>query len=317
MKIIQNLIILCILCLGYALSGAQVFASTFINVQPQNPAPGDTVTLVVDSYLINVETSLVRWFRDETLVLEGIGKDRYIINTISQKENIRVDVVNTQTQERVSQNIIINPASVDLLWESTGVYVPPFYKGKASVNIEGGVRFTAIPDVQNRSNTFFAWSKDSVDVPNASGVNQNSFSFNLSTLDSSNVVGVSVFSTAEEYSATASVGVAFEQPKVLFYEQDQNLGVLFNRALPQNWFVSRNSEYIITAVPYFFASTSLENENVGVVWRSGNQVIPPFGFKNTVRIQTPNTSGRVNLLADFTHLVKRYQNGSVGINLQF
>jgi hypothetical protein len=70
-------------------------------------------------------------------------------------------------------------------------------------------------------------------------------------------------------------------------------------------------------VPYFFASPSLASEDVSVTWRAGNQTVPVSGQQNSVRIQTPNVGGTVNVIANFKHTTKRYQDGAVGIDLRF
>lgn len=301
----------------FFVSANGVFATVFVTAQPQNPRPGDTVTLTVGSYLLDTQTSVIRWSREADILLEGVGRDRFVLSGVFEQDEIQVEVVNTQSGERVVQSVRINPSNIDLLWESTGVYTPPFYKGKALINIEGGVRFTAIPNIQNKSSVFFNWTKDTANVPNASGVGRDTFSFNISTLDNSNVVGVSAVDSSQEYRAQSTKNIRFEQPRVIFYEQHPTLGTLFNRAIPRNWSVSRSSSYAITAIPYFFAASSLLQDDVSIVWRAGNQVVPVTGPQNSVRIQTPNISGSVNLIAEFKHLTKRYQDGSVGINLRF
>lgn len=317
MNISKTFTILYISICMFFVSANGVFATVFVTVQPQNPRPGDTVTLTVGSYLLDTQTSVIRWSREGDVLLEGVGRDRFVLSGVFEQDEIQVEVVNTQSGERVVQSVRINPSNIDLLWESTGVYTPPFYKGKALVNIEGGVRFTAIPNTSNRSSVFFNWTKDTANVINVSGIGKDTFSFAISTLDNSNVVGVSAFDSSQEYSAQSAKNIRFEQPRVLFYEQHPTLGTLFNRAIPRDWTVSKSTEYRITAVPYFFASPSLVSEDVSVTWRAGSQTVPVTGQKNTVRIQTPATNGTVNLFADFKHNQKRYQDGSVGINLRF
>jgi len=317
MVISKNLTIIYIsICMFFACASS-VFASVFTTTQPQNPKPGDTVTVTVGSYLMNMQTAIIRWSRDGDVLLEGIGRNRFVISNIIEQDEIQVEVVNGQTNERFTQVVRINPSNIDLLWESTGVYVPPFYKGKALVNIEGGVRFTAIPNTPNRNSVFFNWTKDTANVVNVSGIGKDTFSFGISTLDDANVVGVSAFDSAQDYSAQSAKNISFEQPRVLFYEQHPTLGTLFNRAIPREWFVSRSTEYRITAIPYFFGASSLEDSDVLITWRAGNQTVPVSGQQNSVRIQTPNVGGTVNLIADFKHTTKRYQDGAVGINLRF
>jgi len=46
---------------------------------------------------------------------------------------------------RIDKEIVIEPAQLDILWESTDSYVPPFYEGKALPSIESTIKVVALP----------------------------------------------------------------------------------------------------------------------------------------------------------------------------
>ena len=131
-------------------------SSVAIEVIPEVPGPFERATLVLTSYAADLDRSLVVWSVNGKEIQRGIGKKSFsfILGGVGSVSVVRVDV-QTSTLGTITNTLTFNPGYVDILWEASDSYVPPFYKGKALPSSQANMRLTAVPTMLSANGNLF------------------------------------------------------------------------------------------------------------------------------------------------------------------
>lgn len=168
-------------CLAIVLASASVSAQTLddsdiiLELSPNNPGAYDVVEAEITSFIINPNILDIQWYLDGQLVEGGVGvtKTSFTMKGDGEATILEVRVFINPVQV-VTKRRSLQPLSVDILWEATDSYTPPFYHGKALAPSEGEIRFVALP-TSGRNDLVYNWKKGSVEQPNASGFGKRAF----------------------------------------------------------------------------------------------------------------------------------------------
>nr|MBA3551211.1 hypothetical protein [Patescibacteria group bacterium] len=116
-----------------------------ITVTPQNPRPGQKVTISLRSFSVDLERSEVTWGINGVVLQKGQALTSFIVTAgksgTEQTVNVAVTTVNGST---LTQSVTIRSGDVEIIWQSKS-YTPPFYKGKALYPIQGEITAVAVP----------------------------------------------------------------------------------------------------------------------------------------------------------------------------
>src|SRR3989338_993377 len=130
-KTLTIITILATLFIG-TLAYAQSDNSMFVRSSPEAPGAFEETTLSLVSYSFNLDTSQISWTLDGKAALSGSGKKSFTFTTKNVGSTSTIDIkVTPAGGEALNQRVVVRPANVDLLWQATDSYVPPFYRGKA------------------------------------------------------------------------------------------------------------------------------------------------------------------------------------------
>jgi hypothetical protein len=260
LKITIIIIFLALFATLPTLSHAQIPSSidgVQISTDPEIPAPGQTVTVSVESFSTDLNSASIVWLVDGKNYSQGKGKKfiGVVAPPIGKNMSILVAIMTVEGRE-VKKAITLKSGGVDLIWESDG-YVPPFYKGKALFAYENPVRITAMPHLAgvggkelDPNTLVYKWTENDKAVQDQSGFGKQTILLQEGVprpID----IKVEVTTNTGTEKATASMTLTPGNPSVSFYEEDPLYGVLYNKAITDNFHLT-NQEMSIRAVPYTF-----------------------------------------------------------------
>lgn len=266
-------------------------ADVILNIFPQYPNPNQAVTATVSSYVIDLNKANITWSLGGGEASMGIGKKSFTFNSGDTGSPLNLSVsVDTVDGQNITKTITITPAGVDLLFEGSDSYVPPFYRGRALVPSQGSFKIVAMPSLSgqngkiNASNLSYAWIQDGDPQPDSSGWGKNYYVFQNSYLDKGNTVEVKVSDIAGGNNAYGKIELKTSTPKIIFYKTDSSLGTLWENALTDGYQVNSSGD-MIAAEPYFFSPKDISSSDLSFVWSINGEKIDTPNPKNILAIK--------------------------------
>ncbi|MCK5060196.1 MAG: hypothetical protein KAR00_03600 [Candidatus Pacebacteria bacterium] len=293
-----------------------------INTSPLTPGPNEDVRVNLNSYSINLNTSFVSWSFNGIVRKSGRGTVDFSFNsgTIGQVNRIKASIT-TAEGTVVTKEVIVQPAGVELLWETNG-YVPPFYKGKALNAYQGEIRVVALPDLIENGTRFspnaliYKWSKDGTLLGSQSGRGKSTLTIEGSLLIRPITVSVEVSTPDEAIKAKKNLVVQTVRPRVLIYENNPFNGVRYEQAF-MGEFLMKEKEVNLVVVPYFFSPEEKETNTLVHTWRMNGKVFDTGEDKNTVTLKQPDMSGFSNINIEVESKNKILQSARSGVVMRF
>lgn len=306
---------------------AQTPSSVLVNMAPPNPAPGENVTITLNSYVNNLDTVLIRWLVNGKIVSSGIGKKTFSATAGPAGSQTGVTAIVSLPEGEIEVKVAIKPAALVLLWQAVDSYVPPFYRGKALPTAEGEIKVVAMPEVRAGSggglvdakNMTFAWRKDYTNDQAGSGFGRNFFLYTNDYLEDSNNIRVKASTLDQTYSAEASVDIPASAPKILFYKNDSGLGTIFEQALPDIYQMVESA--VVEAVPYFISPKDIRHP--ALIWRwfiNGSPISqnPSSLKKNLMPLRAEKgTHGASKLRLEIENRDRIFQTAEKEMNVEF
>jgi hypothetical protein len=233
--------------------------SLTMEIYPENPAPHSIVTITLITYAFDIDRAEISWAVDGKIVKTGYGIKKHQVKLDKEGISKFVEAKVIAAEGGVYYTAItLTPQSVDLIWESTDSYVPPFYKGKALPGEGGIVNIIAIPTIYDKKNKIpasdmdYKWFVEDEAAQNYSGYGKQIFPMKLDILENKSSVKVVVTPRNGITSAENFTDISPNKGQIIFYEKDNLLGVKYNKRL-SNYFKLENETLGITAEPYFYS----------------------------------------------------------------
>ncbi len=205
--------------------------------------------------------------------------------------------------------------NVDIIIEPIS-YTPSFYKGSPLFPKEGTVKLIAIPDVTingtkaSSKNLTFTWKKDGIVLGEDSGIGKNSLIIDNGISRNRNIgITVSISDSSGEALAENSKTVAFNSPKIIFYENSPLYGILYNRAVNFGYNLGTKEELKIVAKPYFFNTNTDTSADLDYAWNVNGDSVTLPGRKNELLLRQTDTSskGSASVSLDINNAAKIFQ----------
>jgi len=288
-------------------------------IVPETPGQYQDVNISIESYSYDLSHSKISWYVNGALRDSGVGKKSFNFNTgaIGNVSKIRYQIL---TPEGVSfdKTITISPGDVTLLWESTA-YTPPFYKGKSLFSFEGRARIIAVPNLLNSNGVkykpeelVYTWKRGMGTDTGASGYGKNIFFWEGNLVSNNDEITVEVSDTKNTTKATASIVVNPKEAEILAYENDPSLGILWNKAISNN-FTLKGSEGSFVAVPFYFNNP--DSDGVYSWFVNGNK--SPETSRYIIFRNTTGEEGYSQITFDLTSQQKILQSASANFDIYF
>jgi hypothetical protein len=261
-----------------------------ITTNPETPGPGEEVTITLESFAVDLNTSRIVWAIDGEPMKEGIALKEFRLVAGEIGEVRVVDIVIFAPSGKIDKQIVIAPIEVDILWEAE-TYTPPFYKGKALASHESRIRVVAIPrfneDQSDPTKFYYRWrmgvsqligealGKESVTVPGAwSGSSQR--------------VKLEVIDPRSKASGGGTISITSSEPQVLLYPISPVHGPDFRNAIGGQYATGDQIGVSVRAVPLYFSNTDLDRGALQYTWTIGRRESVPA--KNLTTVEIPRTS---------------------------
>jgi hypothetical protein len=266
-----------------------------MTLEPERPAPHDTVEITLQSFMTDLSTAEIVWVVNDRVVSSG-NERRMSVNAGPAGGSVKVIVrVRAADGATYSKELRLRPAEVTLLWQSEG-YAPPFYRGKALAPFEGRVTVVALPlftrengAVVNPQELIYSWSENDEPVAELSGVGKNSFVFRGRVPIRPVDVSVVVTSKDKTLVAEARDSLYTEPPALLFYENHPRYGIRFNRAV-RSRVILEEDELKLSAVPFFFETETRDGGTVRYEWAL-NFVTRPMEAASSITLRRDTDAG--------------------------
>ncbi len=243
-----------------------------IALTPLNPAPGDSVTVSVDSYSTDLDNAAITWYIGGKAYAKGNGLKSIDITAPAVGKSMQV-IASIITAEKASiqKTVTIRSGDVDLVWESSG-YLPPFYQGKVAAANQNTMKFIAIPHFVSKTGTpidpktlVYQWSNGSDAFGDQSGYGKQSLVVPSNIIPQPLAINVQVTSATDpNVGGEAALTITPQSPSILFYQDDPLYGILYNSAIGKSFRLFHN-EVKIAAAPFGFDvndSSLLYNWNI-------------------------------------------------------
>jgi hypothetical protein len=317
-KLLKLILTLCFLLIAGAASAAQISGSSVLipSISKQSPAPGESVTINIQSYQADLDRATIRWTLNGELLQEGAAQ-KSVTFTIPVSGVAKVQVNVKQGGAIYTQNYVFLTGLVDLIWEADG-YTPPFYRGRSLASPETPVRVMAIPELRDAAGKkvdpailIYKWSLDGRYQPTISGPGRQTAVIRAAKVGSIDA-RVEVSNLASTIAASRSINIPITGGKLLFYQDRPLQGVWYESALTPRLSLS-DPEFTVRAEPYYLSSAEMMAKDIKYEWLLGDKAIEPHPENQSLlTFQTnQNSSGVYNIsikASNLKHLLQFVQN---------
>lgn len=295
-----------------------------VNLVPPNPAPYENVNISLKSFYYNLDSTFISWSIDGKDLSSGVGKKSFSATAPSAGKETIVVATMSLTDGIMETKISIKPSVMVLLWQANDSYVPPFYRGKALPTPDSEVKVVAMPEIRNASgsispnNMTYSWKRDYTNDVDGSGYGKNSFVFTNDYLEDSNNVSVKVSTIDQQSSSEGSVDIGTVQPKIVFYRNDSDTGVVWQNALNDQYKIEGESVTVV-AMPYFISPTELRHPILVWNWFINDSPVDFTVLRpNIMPLQVEaGVHGTSKLRLNIENTDKIFQTTSREINVEF
>lgn len=261
MKKILTSIFIIIFLLSFSFTNAQLQPSIDgVNVvlSPENPAEGDSVTLTLESYIIDLDSSSIVWIVNGKTVDHGNGLKKISVTAPKTGNSTTVlAVIKSSDGKEFRKTTTIKSGSVEIVWESGG-YTPPFFKGKIPLVYQNNIKLVAIPHLStngsselNPKDLIYKWKVGGKYIDGETGFGKQSIKIKTDIIPKPLDISVEVYSRDQNESATKFISIVPTEPSVELYEMSSLYGILLNKALIRVASLN-NTEISILAIPFGF-----------------------------------------------------------------
>jgi hypothetical protein len=295
-----------------------------VDVSPEQPGAFTSVTIKLSSYSINIGRADINWTLNKKLVLGGIGKTTYTFTTreIGSEDSLKITIT-PMGGFPIEKTVVIHPMGMDLLWQAIDSVVPPLYRGKALPSSESKIKVVAMPEIRSSStrvsaqnDLVYTW-KQNYDLAgdDISGYGKSAFTIDTSYLNTSERVDVNAETRDGRLGATASIDVATQDSKILWYAVSPLYGPLFERALSNGYEVA-GSEQTFLAEPYYFSAINSASPSLQYTWSINGESVTTPTLPNTISLhRDTTTAGEALISLSIRNVSKIFQTAKEALTL--
>ncbi|MBY0328517.1 hypothetical protein K2Q02_00250 [Patescibacteria group bacterium] len=265
-----------------SLTHAQLTPDISLNSIPNDPQPLQKVTVTAESYGINLDQASITWKYNNVVIDSGVGR-KTVTLTAPKAGTTGIITVSTTGAEGVTATLILRPGSVDLLWEATDSYTPPFYKGKALASVNSLIRIAAIASSVAPKQLTYTWSGNDSVLGSLSGYGKSSLVFRNDVLDP--IENISVSAQGGAFTGGATISITPGTPSMVIYEKEEGFIDYANGS--STTLTTQKPGLILRIEPFFFSvATSLARSLVFSV-QEGDVDITNTSAPNEIYLSSP------------------------------
>jgi len=254
-----------LLVLAPVVATAQVIppleTSLELQVIPNNPGPGETVTVRAQNVSGSSSAQTFVWRVNGQTVDQGLGRDTVTTTLGSAGSATVISVSVTENGTLVGEkSITLRPASLDIVWEGD-TYRPPLYAGRPLPTGSSVTTLHAVPNMTQNgvrvssSNLTYTWYINDSQAPYRRGLGLDTIRATSPQFENEFTVSVIAETRDGTQRAEGEVAIRPTRPEIVMYERPPLLGIRFDRAITNEVALSGN-EITFVAFPLFVNSLS-------------------------------------------------------------
>lgn len=299
------------------------FDSIELTITPENPEPNTTAVASLNVYGLDINTIYTTWILNDKIVLSGQGERLFSFNTGSIGTKNTLEVIGKMANgKNFSKKIILSPAKVDILYEAES-YTPPFYKGKAKFPFQGSLRIVALPSFVDPNGNkipdnrlIFKWKNGNQILNNQSGYGKNILLYKSDeSLPKPTEISIEVSYPEEGLIANKTMSIEPTSPETIFYEENPEYGILFNKALRET-FIIEKEEVTVFAIPLFFGVKDKDSALLNYKWILSDKSIEQ-GASSIVLGNRSGKTGQTQLSVQISNTKDYFQAADNNLNIIF
>jgi hypothetical protein len=293
-------------------------------IVPKIPAPGEQVTITVESFSSNLDKALISWKADGKTIKEGLGQKTVSFFAPESGKTLNISLtIKKEGGGLIQKTFTFSPADVDIIYEAE-TYTPPFYKGKALFTSEATIKYIAMPNFVSSNgqkidpnNLVYTWKINDSIVQNASGYGKRTFETKGGIIQRPSKVGVEVSAINSTLKAKDSVMIETQQPEVVLYENNPLLGVIYEKGVFGSFLLNR-PEVELQSIPYFFSTKSKEVSDLQYTWKINGNVAEISSQSSYSRFRNETgKAGHSIISLDVQHFTNILQLAATKLDLNF
>ncbi len=293
---------------------------TQVFITPQFPGPNELVSIRIENYNQDLNALEISWTLDGKFQKKGVAEKNFQFTTkgLGSVSNIKI------SSTAFSKEIIIRPTGMDLMWQTNG-YTPPFYKGKAMYTYQSFVDFIAMPYFTTTSGTqidpktlVYKWSRNGTPLGNVSGYGKNIFKTNGGVLAKPLTVSVEVSTIDGSMKSQKTVSLKSNEPEIVFYENHPLYGILYNKAIPSQFDMSKK-ELSISSAPYFFDVKRKDDSSLSYTWSMNGKKLENQTKPDSLVLRKPDstTGGEASISVAIQKIENTLQYANKSVKILF
>lgn len=279
--------------------------SVRMTMNPLHPRPGETVTIALESSLIDLVRSVVAWEVDGRPRASSGTSLSIVAPALGSRVSVRA-IVTTPENSLVEASLVITPTELDLLYESDS-YTPPFYRGRALPSAGSTLRLQAIPRFKKPNGSLiptneiiFTWRKNGQVLGSISGRGKATATIPSPLLFSTDTIAIEAATRDDAYSGSARVSVSAADPVIRLYEDHPLYGLRLNHAFSTSTDTTAR-ELTLAAIPFFASVNSPLDPALSYEWGvNGTVVETNEGTRNALTIGGAE-GGEARVSLNLTH----------------
>jgi len=296
------------------------FDTVQFKVNPEFPEANQDVSISIESYSTDLNRSEISWYKNNSLVQRSVGEKTFSFRTRGLGS---VDTITVRVDGVLKNTFTIRPAEVDLVWEAN-TYTPPFYKGKALNSNQATLKIIAIPHIVSSSGNKFSpnsliytWKKDWKVLGNESGYGRDVLVLDGLDIYNKTIITVEAKNQGGSIIAQKRIILNNQDSKIVFYEDDPLLGVLYENDLDKNFNLDKE-EINIKAVPLFLSNEELDSGNIRYSWTMNSKKLTNLESQDYLVLRKGEHDGTTQLSLEITNLKKvmQFVRNSLGISFE-
>jgi len=295
-----------------------------LTLNPENPRPGENVTMTLSSFNIDLNEADITWTVGGKVIASGRGikTANVIAGSLGSEKTVDVDVNSSQSGD-FTESATIRPSDLSILWQAA-TYVPPFYKGKALETFGGSYKVVAIPDIIDGSGRridpkklVYTWKKNDAIDSDQSGYGRNYFiSDQTGFTRAGDDISVDVMSPSDGYTISGNITITPTRPEIHLYENNPLYGTIYANELP-NQINLANEEISIAAEPYFFSVKDAGSSIMTYSWTLNDTPVSDFQNKNVITLRKTGGAGVAQLDLSAANTVKLLQSSNQSLVIRY
>lgn len=302
---------------------AQSIENFSMELDPQYPKEYSAVSVSLESFATDLDRAQIVWREDGQIIDSGTGikTKRFITKGNGVQQEISVEVT-TLSGYILRKAISLTPQTMDILWEASDSYVPPFYKGKALPGEQSVLRVVAVPNFTingipvNRKEIVYNWTHNETGAELSSGFGRSFFAFMFDPLKKTESVRV-VASTKDGFSSTQeTVYITPQKSEILVYEETPLLGVLYDKAFMGGVRLTI-PEMTLVAEPFFFSGRNRIQNALSYTWSINNTITTNEKDPRKITVRRGEGKGEAQIDIAITHPKKILQEAFRSIPVLF